>query len=157
MHGLSCHDPQGSSRAATANNFQIEFPYLPEDSYRAKKSLFIDSPNSVNLYELVVPPNYQNLFFIGIAELPYVPPFLKNHFLKIFRDFINEVLQWPAPTNLRNSSTMGRRNPKQEIQSPNPRPNDCINRTIPTKPRQARKPPPFSPPPFHHQARLTSP
>jgi hypothetical protein len=49
---------------------QIEFPYLPEDSYRAKKSLFIDSPNSVNLYELVTPPNYQNLFIIGILELP---------------------------------------------------------------------------------------
>jgi dimethylaniline monooxygenase (N-oxide forming) len=77
MHGLSCHDPPGSSCGTTANDFQIEFPYLPEDSYKAKKSLFIDSPNSVNLYEVVVPPSYQNLFFIGIVELPYAPPFSK--------------------------------------------------------------------------------
>jgi hypothetical protein len=166
MHGLSCRDPQGSSWVTTANGFQIEFPYLPEDSYRAKKSLFIDSPNSVNLYELVVPPNYQNLFFIGIAELPYAPPFSQDSFS---RDglglFTNEIFQGPAATHLRNPSTMDRRNPKQEIQSSHTLTNDQINRTIPTKPRQARKTPSFlrSPPPFHSiasshpQARLTPP
>jgi hypothetical protein len=86
MHGLSCQDPQRYPCVTAANDFQIEFPYLPEESYKAKKSLFMDSPNSVNLYEAVVPPSYKNLFFIGIVELPYAPPFSINHSPKAFQD-----------------------------------------------------------------------
>jgi len=48
----------------------------------------MDSPNSVNLYEVVVPPSYQNLFFIGIVELPYAHPFSKYHSPKTFQDFL---------------------------------------------------------------------
>jgi dimethylaniline monooxygenase (N-oxide forming) len=51
--------------------YNIDYPYLPLDSYLTKNNTVIDAlDNPVNLFELVVPPNYQNLFFIGLIESP---------------------------------------------------------------------------------------
>jgi dimethylaniline monooxygenase (N-oxide forming) len=50
--------------------YMIEFPYLPEESYHSENNPILHSPNSIDLYELVVSPQYPNLFFIGILEFP---------------------------------------------------------------------------------------
>lgn len=49
--------------------YRIEYPFISEECYRAERSHFIDSPNSVHLYQLTVPPHYPNLFFLGLLEL----------------------------------------------------------------------------------------
>jgi len=51
--------------------YNIDYPYLPVDSYLTKNNKVIDAlDNPVNLFELIVSPNYQNLFFIGLVESP---------------------------------------------------------------------------------------
>jgi dimethylaniline monooxygenase (N-oxide forming) len=50
--------------------YVIEFPYLPEESYHSQNNPILNSPNSIDLYKLIVSPQYPNLFFIGTVELP---------------------------------------------------------------------------------------
>jgi dimethylaniline monooxygenase (N-oxide forming) len=50
--------------------YDIEYPFIPEDCYRSKHSKFMDSPNSVHLYRLTVPPHIRNLFIMGVFQLP---------------------------------------------------------------------------------------
>jgi dimethylaniline monooxygenase (N-oxide forming) len=49
--------------------YRIEYPFLSDEYYRAERSAFIDSPNSVHLYQMTVPPLYPNLFFLGLYEV----------------------------------------------------------------------------------------
>jgi dimethylaniline monooxygenase (N-oxide forming) len=51
----------------SCTGYFIEFPYLPEDSYRAKDGQF---HNTLDLYELVMSVNCRNLFIMGVLELP---------------------------------------------------------------------------------------
>jgi dimethylaniline monooxygenase (N-oxide forming) len=50
--------------------YDIDYPFIPDDCYRSRHSKFMDSPNSVHLYRLMVPPHYPNLFIMGIFQLP---------------------------------------------------------------------------------------
>ncbi|KAL1967172.1 hypothetical protein VTN77DRAFT_3463 [Rasamsonia byssochlamydoides] len=49
--------------------YRIDYPFISGECYRAQRSEFVDSPNSVHLYRLTVPPHYPNLFFLGLYEL----------------------------------------------------------------------------------------
>lgn len=49
----------------SCTGYYIDLQFLPEDSYRAKGE---ESPNAMDLYKLVISPQYQNLFFIGFVE-----------------------------------------------------------------------------------------
>ncbi|RLL95883.1 hypothetical protein CFD26_103822 [Aspergillus turcosus] len=50
--------------------YDIDYPFISEDCYRSKHSKFMDSPNSVHLYRLTVPPHIRNLFIMGVFQLP---------------------------------------------------------------------------------------
>ncbi|PGH03805.1 hypothetical protein AJ80_08618 [Polytolypa hystricis UAMH7299] len=50
--------------------YHMDFPYLPQEIYHVKDNPTLDSPNSLDLYKLVVSPRFKNLFFIGFVELP---------------------------------------------------------------------------------------
>jgi dimethylaniline monooxygenase (N-oxide forming) len=50
--------------------YDIDYPFISEDCYRSKHSMFMDSPNSVHLYRLTVPPHIRNLFIMGVFQLP---------------------------------------------------------------------------------------
>jgi dimethylaniline monooxygenase (N-oxide forming) len=50
--------------------YRVDYPVIPEKFYRSEQSEFLDSPNSVQLYKLTVPPQYPTLFIMGIFELP---------------------------------------------------------------------------------------
>ncbi|KAI9727213.1 MAG: hypothetical protein M1834_008473 [Cirrosporium novae-zelandiae] len=52
----------------SCTGYLLDFPYLPQDSFHAAQSKFMQSDKSLNLYQMIVPPNYQNLFFLGILE-----------------------------------------------------------------------------------------
>lgn len=54
----------------SCTGYHIDYPYLPLDSYRDADNETIDRSNSINLYQLIVSPNYRNLFFIGLPEAP---------------------------------------------------------------------------------------
>ncbi|OJD11146.1 hypothetical protein AJ78_08029 [Emergomyces pasteurianus Ep9510] len=55
--------------------YYIDAPYLPEESYHAKDSSVLKSPNTLDLYKMIISPRFTNLFFIGYVELfgPLLP------------------------------------------------------------------------------------
>lgn len=56
--------------------YDIDLPYLLDEYYRMeKKDSLLPSRNSLNLYKLVAPPRFPNLFCIGYIHLegPLVP------------------------------------------------------------------------------------
>jgi dimethylaniline monooxygenase (N-oxide forming) len=50
--------------------YDIDYPFISDDCYRSKHSKSMDSPNSVHLYRLTVPPQVRSLFIMGIFQLP---------------------------------------------------------------------------------------
>ena len=52
---------------------QFEFPFLPTDVARGPNT----PPNKIDLYKLIVPPKYPNLYMMGLCELvgPAAPAF----------------------------------------------------------------------------------
>lgn len=56
----------------SCTGYKIDFPYLPRDTYRPKTTskTSLDTENAINLYELIYPVEYRNLFFIGLIEVP---------------------------------------------------------------------------------------
>lgn len=55
--------------------YRLWYPVIPEKYYKSSHSEFMDSPNSVHLYQLTVPPQHPNLFIMGIFEVtgPFHP------------------------------------------------------------------------------------
>lgn len=50
--------------------YHMDMPYLPKETYHVKDNPILKSPNTLDLYRLVVSPRFPNLFFIGYVELP---------------------------------------------------------------------------------------
>lgn len=52
---------------------QLDFPFLPPDVVRGPETM----PNRIDLYKLMVPPKYPNLYMMGLCELvgPAAPAF----------------------------------------------------------------------------------
>ncbi|EDN04829.1 predicted protein [Histoplasma mississippiense (nom. inval.)] len=50
--------------------YHMDMPYLPKETYHVKDNPILKSPNTLDLYKLVVSPRFPNLFFIGCVELP---------------------------------------------------------------------------------------
>ncbi|KAJ9196265.1 hypothetical protein DTO164E3_6321 [Paecilomyces variotii] len=67
---LTSGETLGVDAIILCTGYDIEYPVIPEDCYRSKHSEFIDSPNSVHLYRLTVPPRHPTLFIMGVFELP---------------------------------------------------------------------------------------
>ncbi|PGH06138.1 hypothetical protein GX51_02526 [Blastomyces parvus] len=55
--------------------YHKDIPYLPKETYHVQNNPILKSPNTVDLYKLVVSPRATNLFFIGNVEQigPLIP------------------------------------------------------------------------------------
>ncbi|EEH36264.1 dimethylaniline monooxygenase [Paracoccidioides lutzii Pb01] len=55
--------------------YNMEAPYLAKETYHVENNPILKSHNSIDLYKLVVPPQFTNLFFIGYIEFrgPLLP------------------------------------------------------------------------------------
>jgi dimethylaniline monooxygenase (N-oxide forming) len=84
----------------SCTGYLIEYPYLPEDSYRAKDGQF---RNTLDLYELVLSVNYRNLFFMGILELPGpLPPCVEAQ-ARWATGILTSRIPLPSPAAMRES------------------------------------------------------
>ncbi|EQL30772.1 Fmo5 protein [Blastomyces gilchristii SLH14081] len=50
--------------------YNMDMPYLSKETYHVEGNPILKSPNTLDLYKLVVSPRFTNLFFIGYVELP---------------------------------------------------------------------------------------